>query len=344
MSIPIPNFQAFTPQKHRSDDNSDGKDDDDDEGRLSPDANVQQMMSASPATKMKRRRELNIQRNEARLKALGLTQNNNTTKKKTNVSRKRVKSEVQVKRGMKRNRGAHATAVCTSLHDIENRWPHRSKQIQLLGRSLEAPLLALKRSNISIGHNHPIVVLGPSGTGKSGIVREVLGMLRQKYPTNLGYAYIDGSLCVSPADIYGSALRQILNSFEGEVGDRNLSRVHLKNNTDEWFDDANATASSAKSGISNKSKSMSRQIISASSSTLFARKLSMNLGPNRTAILVIDNAEHVISFGSAGIRVLAQLMMLSSEMNVNFRVISVSRKHYILNSSVCKYICPNCPF
>ena len=153
---------------------------------------------------------------------------------------------------------------------------------------------------------------------------------------------------MSPADIYGSALRQILKSFEGEAGDRNLTRMHLKNDTDEWFDDAddnaNAIASSAKSGMSNKSKPLSRQITTASSSTLFARKLSMNLGPNRTAILVIDNAEHVISFGSAGIRVLAQLMMLSSEMNVNFRVISVSRKHYILNSSVCKYVCPNCPF
>lgn len=340
MSIPIPDFHALTPRENFSDDSDDGGYDD---GRTSPDANIQEMMlSPSPATKMKRRRELNIQRNEARIKALGLSHSNKTSTK-TSTSRKKIKNKAEVKRGMKRIRGTDATEVCTSLQDIENKWPHRSKQIQLLGRSLEAPLLAQKRSNINIGHNHPVVVLGPSGTGKSGIVHDVLGMLRGKYPSILGCAYIDGSLCVSPTDVYGGALRQLLKSFEGDGKHGSLPKAHLKNDIDERIGETNAVdaadcgKSVGNSGSSYKSK-LTSQSVAASSCTIFARKLSISLGRNRTAILVIDNAEHVISFGSAGNRVLAQLMMLSSEINVNFRVVAVSRMHFMLNSSVCKYL------
>ena len=150
----------------------------------------------SPATKLQFNREKNLKRNEQRLFELGLTYK--IDPKKVGHKRSKIENEdetiketanLKANRVQKHsNRKAYFSALKT-LEEIEQKWPYRSSQIQMLGRILEPIARCCQRkhdelinsvdrkskkfkspfssfSNSGILSSRPIIVSGPSGTGK----------------------------------------------------------------------------------------------------------------------------------------------------------------------------------
>ena len=368
-------------------DNTERKDDDTDDDTSNTESHKNELMS--PATQLRLRREANLKRNRARLASLGLLNsaakhdvhdgsNQRLSKKssKKNQMKRSLKSEVEEEGGsnrrsvgmrmFQRTKRREMISKFQSLEDLSILWPHRLKQIRMIGKLLESCVKGCHRNDRSLLKNvdgisvsipssvpvcRPMLVTGPSGTGKvrfifeyfsllslanvfvsnkfiaqTGVVKDVVYWIKSKYSSSVGVAYVDASVAVSSAgDVYGNILYQLHESFNrsNENIDRNDNDIeNLRSNPESsrvWQNSIN-------------------------SCTIFARKLSLLLQNCKCAILILDHAELFTSFGRSSLRILTQLMILPSDMNLRLNVIAISSKPFVGKSHICKFDIHLCVF
>ena len=155
---------------------------------------------------------------------------------------------------------------------------------------------------------------------QTGVVKDVAGWLQAKYSNVVGMVYIDAAICVSTSDIYQHIIRKLKASFQNERSSTIYEGDEVKN---------------SKQFVNENSFNQTNVIIS--SSTSLARHLALLL-ENRTAILIIDNAELLVAFGSSRCRLLTQLMLIPSSVNVNLTVIAITTKSQIGKSPISKCV------
>ena len=125
-------------------------------------------------------------------------------------------------------------------------------------------------------------------------------------------AYVDASIAFSSGkDIYGSILQQLVESFSANVETK-----------------ANELKGSRTALKHKQSNSCSPNV--------FGKKLAFLLRDNRSAILVLDNAEQCVSFQTNRQRILTQFMLLPSDMNLRLNLIAISSKPLVGKSHICK--------
>jgi Cdc6-like AAA superfamily ATPase len=259
-----------------------------------------------------------------------------------------------------------------TVKDVEKLWPCRRLQIKLLNAILLQAASSSNNHNNSSSDNRsdtsssiremvPIFVHGPPGTGKSGIVRDLLTLHKA---ANVGWVNCD--TCSSTTDALDCALRQILgrnnitttttstgsNVNEAPVSERGAanSGVGAADDIDGFDEDAIEAMRQAPSRGKNSNQNIAKQqqqpssndnakrIDAGNPASAFARALRLKFGNasnanggRRTAYLILDRADRLMSLSQP---LLTQLLLLPRAANLRLRVIVISTRPLLIMSQI----------
>jgi Cdc6-like AAA superfamily ATPase len=168
--------------------------DDDDSSSHTSTSSSQDPTAEMPMT-LTERRAFNIQRNNALLARLGMMNIKNSSPSKSATHRTDELSDSgnsqepmkTTSRGMivptclanmeRQRRQSSRKTLPTSLKELYDRYPHRSAQIRKIFSLLSVPHMATMATSRASVAPPPIFVIGPAGSGKTMIVRDVVQLL-----------------------------------------------------------------------------------------------------------------------------------------------------------------------
>lgn len=314
--------------------------------------------SSPPSPSLAERRALNIQRNAALLRRLGL-QHGVVPRHMQRSQRRRVDQRPELQQethatsdrrpvGMllTTRRQKHLLENDTNLDTIYQKYPHRETQL----RKLLGSFLATS-SHSSYYVPPPIFCHGPPGTGKTAIITDILELMddhRTAYincatmEPNAGaeqiVSHISKQLFRSNNERYGGDQSQRetmpkVSHQSTEVKERKrarLSRSHSTKSTEQY------NTYSLQADMSSSTESTGIPLCAVWN---FGRELRARLSKDVRLVVVLDHAEMLMNMAANSTKnFLAQLMLLPQVLNLNMTVVAVSNS-YLLQETRIDSLC-----
>lgn len=298
---------------------------------------------------MLERQQQNILRNEEHLKRLGLFDGGFSRTRKVQAKKRTKTPKAIQKKGILLSHEPQKRQFQT-LDDLYQLFPFREHQIRKLNAILEASVL---NTSTKMLDPPPLFVSGDKGSGKTAVVRSCVDFVRAtvtgRYNTatqrSIGTLMADAYVNCAALDSFsiGSvtscALRQLSECLAELVYGR--KRVTASLSIGSPSPKRGLASSPTIDAISSKKRKLAKHLQKLSyheansvaavlqfgnSLLAMAKELRDGGRCNKTSfVLILDNADHLLSFDPTGGTYLSQLVLLPRTLNVSLTVVVISR-------------------